>query len=109
MRSMVEGAGAQGDRRETRPPLHRCSSGPLSGAGQDRRRSTMQVYEAPLRDMRFVIHELFGDDGFGDIPAHAEFTTDLIDAVIEEAAKLAQEVLLPINASGDLEGCLWEN
>ena len=69
----------------------------------------MQVYEAPLRDMRFVIHELFQDDGFGDIPAHEEFTPDLIDAVIEEAAKLAREVLLPLNASGDLEGCVWEN
>ncbi|MHA3792265.1 acyl-CoA dehydrogenase C-terminal domain-containing protein [Sphingomonas sp. YL-JM2C] len=69
----------------------------------------MQVYEAPLRDMRFVIHELFGDDGFGNLPAHEEFTPDLIDAVIEEAAKLAQDVLLPINASGDLEGCVWEN
>ena len=69
----------------------------------------MQVYEAPLRDMRFVIHELFGDDGYGDLPAHAEFTPDLIDAVIEEAAKFAHEVLLPINASGDVEGCVWDN
>ena len=69
----------------------------------------MQVYEAPLRDMRFVIHELFQDDGFGDLPAHEEFTPDLIDAVIEEAARLAQDVLLPLNASGDLEGCVWEN
>ena len=69
----------------------------------------MQVYEAPLRDMRFVIHELFDDDGFGGLPAHAEFTSDLIDAVIEEAAKLAHDVLLPLNASGDIEGCTWEN
>ena len=69
----------------------------------------MQVYEAPLRDMRFVIHELFKDDGFGDLPGHEEFTPDLIDAVIEEAARLAQEVLLPLNMSGDEEGCLWEN
>ena len=69
----------------------------------------MQVYEAPLRDMRFLVHELFKDDGFGTFPAHAEFTPDLIDAVIEEAAKLAQDVLLPLNASGDVEGCTWEN
>ena len=69
----------------------------------------MQVYEAPLRDMRFVIHELFKDDGFGDLPGHEEFTPDLVDAVIEEAARLAQEVLLPLNMSGDEEGCLWEN
>ena len=69
----------------------------------------MQVYEAPLRDMRFLIHELCKDDGFGEVPAHEEFTPDLIDAVIEEAAKPAQYVLPPLNASGDVEGCVWEN
>ena len=41
----------------------------------------MQVYEAPLRDMRFVIHELHQDDGFGEIEALSEFTPDLVDAV----------------------------
>ena len=69
----------------------------------------MQVYEAPLRDMRFLIHELSHDDGYGEMPAHAEFGAELIDAVLEEAAKLAQGVLLPLNARGDLEGCVWEN
>ncbi|KQM19430.1 acyl-CoA dehydrogenase C-terminal domain-containing protein [Novosphingobium sp. Leaf2] len=69
----------------------------------------MQVYEAPLRDMRFVIHELHNDDGFGNIAALEEFTPDLVDAVLEEAAKVAQEVLLPINRSGDVEGCTLEN
>ena len=69
----------------------------------------MQVYQAPLRDIRFLIHELFGKDSYGALPAHAEFTPDLIDAVLEEAARLAQDVLLPINASGDEEGCRWDN
>jgi len=69
----------------------------------------MQVYEAPLRDMRFLIHELSRDDGYGEMPAHAEFSPELIDAVLAEAAKLAQGVLLPLNAAGDLEGCIWEN
>ena len=69
----------------------------------------MQVYEAPLRDMKFVLHELHNDDGFGDLEALAEFTPDLIDAVLEESAKVAQEVLLPLNRSGDVEGCTLEN
>jgi Acyl-CoA dehydrogenases len=74
----------------------------------------MQVYEAPLRDMKFVLHELhgdpvLGDDGFGNLEALAEFTPDLVDAVLEEAAKVAQEVLLPLNRSGDVEGCTLEN
>ncbi|MBI0474706.1 acyl-CoA dehydrogenase [Sphingomonas sp. MA1305] len=69
----------------------------------------MQVYTAPLRDMRFVLHELFADDQFANLPAHADFTPDLLDAVLEEGARMAQEVLLPLNASGDLEGCRLEN
>ena len=69
----------------------------------------MQVYQAPLRDMRFVLHELFADDGFGDLPGFEEFSPDLYDAVLEEAARMAQEVLLPLNASGDIEGCRLEN
>ena len=69
----------------------------------------MQVYEAPLRDMKFVLHELHADDGFGNLEALEEFTPDLVDAVLEEAAKVAQEVLLPLNRSGDIEGCTLEN
>jgi len=69
----------------------------------------MQVYDAPLRDMRFVLYELFADDGFGGLKAHEEFTPDLIDAVLEEAAKVVKDVLLPLNAPGDIEGCTYEN
>ncbi|MEJ2410432.1 MAG: acyl-CoA dehydrogenase C-terminal domain-containing protein [Novosphingobium sp.] len=69
----------------------------------------MQVYEAPLRDMKFVLHELHTDDGFGNLAALEEFTPDLVDAILEEAAKVAQEVLLPLNRSGDIEGCTLEN
>ena len=69
----------------------------------------MQVYEAPLRDMKFVLHELHNDDGFGNIEALEEFTPDLIDAILEESAKVAQDVLLPLNRTGDVEGCTLEN
>jgi alkylation response protein AidB-like acyl-CoA dehydrogenase len=69
----------------------------------------MQTYEAPLRDMRFVLHELHQDDGFGGLEKLADFTPDLLDAVLEEAGRMASEVLLPLNASGDDEGCRIEN
>ena len=69
----------------------------------------MQTYDAPLRDMRFGLHELFDDDGFGGLKAHEDFTPDLFDAVLEEANKVAKDVLLPLNASGDIEGCTYEN
>ena len=69
----------------------------------------MQVYEAPLRDMRFVLHELHQDDGFGGLEALSEFTPDLTDAILGEAARVAQEILLPLNRTGDQEGCRLEN
>ncbi len=69
----------------------------------------MQVYEAPLRDMRFVLHELHGLERITALPAYAEATADVIDGVLDEAARLTQEVILPLNASGDLEGCRLEN
>jgi alkylation response protein AidB-like acyl-CoA dehydrogenase len=69
----------------------------------------MQVYEAPLRDMRFVLDELWVDDGFGDLPALAEFDSDLSNAILEEAAKFSRDILLPLNRTGDEEGCHLEN
>ena len=69
----------------------------------------MQVYEAPLRDMRFVLHELHGLDRIVALPAFAEATPDVVDGVLEEAARLTAEVILPLNAPGDLEGCTLEN
>ena len=50
----------------------------------------MQVYQAPLRDMRFVLHELHEGDGFGDVERSEELTPDLYDAVLEEACTRIQ-------------------
>jgi alkylation response protein AidB-like acyl-CoA dehydrogenase len=69
----------------------------------------MQVYNAPLRDMRFVLHELHDSAGHMEAIGKTDVTEDLIDSILEEAAKFATEVLLPINASGDEEGCQYEN
>jgi len=69
----------------------------------------MAVYTAPLRDMRFVYHELFNGDDLQKLPGYEDFTGDVVDAVLEEAGKLAAEVLFPLNRSGDEEGCTYEN
>ncbi len=69
----------------------------------------MQVYKAPLRDMRFVLHELHGSAAHVEEIGQPEVTAELIDTILEEAGKFASEVLLPINASGDEEGCTYEN
>ena len=69
----------------------------------------MQVYEAPIRDMRFVLEELVPEDIFGTVEGFEDFDADVTSAILEEANKLCRDVLLPINWSGDQEGCRIEN
>jgi len=69
----------------------------------------MPAYNAPLRDMRFVFHELHNGAELTELPGYEEMSADLIDAVLEEAGKFASEVLQPLNRSGDEEGCHFEN
>ena len=66
----------------------------------------MPQYTPPLRDMQFVLHEVLDVvDELKALPAHAEIDADTINAVLEEGGKFAAEVLLPLNQSGDAEGC----
>ena len=61
-------------------------------------------YQAPLKDMRFVLKELAGLEEVGKLPGYQDATPDTVDAILEEASKFASEVLDPINFSGDREG-----
>ncbi len=66
----------------------------------------MPRYTPPLRDMQFVLHELLDVTGaLRGYPSHAELDADTVNAVLEEGGKFAAEVLAPLNASGDAEGC----
>ena len=64
----------------------------------------MSTYLAPTRDMRFVMNELAGLADLASLPGYEEATPELVDAVLEEAAKLAAEVLAPLNKPGDEQG-----
>ena len=64
----------------------------------------MTDYQAPLRDMQFVINELADLNSLNQLPAFAEATPDLVEAVLEQAAILAGEVFSPLNHSGDEHG-----
>ena len=69
----------------------------------------MPTYTPPLRDMQFVMHEVFKvTDEFKAMPQHAEVDVDTINADIEEAGKFASEVIFPLNISGDTEGCVLD-
>ena len=66
----------------------------------------MPTYTPPLRDMQFVMYEVLNVvDDFKAMPKHAEVDADTINAVLEEAGKFAAGVALPLNISGDTEGC----
>jgi alkylation response protein AidB-like acyl-CoA dehydrogenase len=69
----------------------------------------MTIYKAPLREYRFVLQELFDVGDLAKLPGYEEATPDTIEAVLEEGAKLCEEVLFPLNRSGDEEGCSFEN
>ncbi len=60
--------------------------------------------------MRFILHEVMGAEAlFARMPRTVEVTADLMDAILESAATIAEEVLAPLNRSGDEEGCRFEN
>ncbi len=69
----------------------------------------MPIYKAPLEDMRFVLHELHDSKSIAALPGAEDFTPELLDNVLEDAAKLTEGLLFPLNQSGDLEGCTFEN
>jgi len=70
----------------------------------------MVSYKAPLDDIRFLLYELFDyESEVAALPGFEEATHDLVDAVLEEGARLCENELLPLNRSGDEEGCRFEN
>lgn len=69
----------------------------------------MTRYAAPLDDLRFALHDVLGVAGtYERLPGCETASRDLIDAVLEEAAKFATQVLAPLNASADAEGCHFD-
>ena len=69
----------------------------------------MPVYNAPLRDLKFVYNELFDADDLQQLPGFEEATPDLVEAILEEAGKFCENELLPLNQVGDQEGCKFED
>jgi alkylation response protein AidB-like acyl-CoA dehydrogenase len=69
----------------------------------------MQKYTPPLRDQQFVVHELLkAGEVYKEMPAYKDVDIDTMNQVLEEAGRFCAEVLLPINQSGDAEGCVHD-
>jgi len=69
----------------------------------------MSDYQAPVKDMMFVINELAGLDQITRLPGFADATSELVEAVLEEASQLAADVISPLNVIGDTKGTRVED
>lgn len=64
----------------------------------------MSEYRAPLEDMRFALRDLAALENIASLPGYAEAGSDVVDAILDEAARFAGEILSPLNRVGDLHG-----
>jgi alkylation response protein AidB-like acyl-CoA dehydrogenase len=69
----------------------------------------MPIYDPPLNDYRFILHEALKVQDETAIEGYGELTPDFTGAVLVEAGKIAAEVLAPLNQTGDVQGCKLEN
>lgn len=70
----------------------------------------MPQYKAPIRDMQFLLHEVFNMEGhYKALRGNEEVNRELIDAILEEGARFSENELAPLNRSGDEEGCHFDN
>lgn len=69
----------------------------------------MPVYKAPLDDISFVLNDVLDAEQLSGLPGYEDATPDLTGQILEEGAKICEQVLFPINLSGDEEGCTFKD
>ena len=69
----------------------------------------MPEFKAPLRDMQFITQELLDCETHYQKLGYEDATPDMVDAILSEAAKFSEQVIAPLNQSGDAEGCHWQD
>lgn len=69
----------------------------------------MPVYKAPLENMKFILTEVLDTGTLTALPGYESATPDLVEQILDNAAQMCEEVLFPLNQSGDKEGCHFDN
>ncbi len=65
------------------------------------------TYRAPTREHLFVLRDVLNIEAYANLPSFADASMDTVEAILTEGAKFVEEVLAPLNAVGDKEGCVW--
>src|SRR5580692_4551030 len=91
---------------DSRKRLRSVSSDPQETPPRPRRENVMPIYKAPLEDVHFLLNDVFQIDRYDNLPGFSDASADVREAILGEAAKLSEEILQPLNRTGDLEGCV---
>ena len=65
----------------------------------------MPRYDAPVRDMQFIFHDVLALQNYSNLEGFADASPDIVDQILETGGKFASEVLFPLNKVGDVQGC----